>query len=89
MTTAQRLSQVFGIVFLIVGLAGFVVTGGSMEANHETAPRLLGMFPVNALHNVVHLLFGVWGLLAFPIQREIVAPSSAGSCRPRKLQELS
>ena len=63
MTTAQRLSQVFGIVFLIVGLAGFVVAGGSMDANHETAPRLLGMFPVNVVHNVVHLLFGVWGLL--------------------------
>ena len=65
MTTAQRLSQVFGIVFLIVGLAGFVVTGGNMDANHLTAPKLLGMFPVNALHNVVHLLFGVWGLAAY------------------------
>jgi high-affinity Fe2+/Pb2+ permease len=28
------------------------------------APKLLGLFPVNVLHNVVHLLFGVWGLLA-------------------------
>ena len=26
---------------------------------------LLGLFPVNILHNVVHLLFGVWGLLAY------------------------
>jgi hypothetical protein len=25
---------------------------------------LLGMFPVNLLHNIVHILFGVWGLAA-------------------------
>ena len=25
---------------------------------------LLGFFPVNLLHNIVHLLFGVWGLVA-------------------------
>jgi hypothetical protein len=26
--------------------------------------RELGLFPVNLLHTAVHLLFGVWGLLA-------------------------
>jgi hypothetical protein len=26
---------------------------------------LLGLFPVNMLHNVVHLLFGLWGMLAY------------------------
>ena len=25
---------------------------------------LLGLFPVNLLHNVVHILFGVWGIAA-------------------------
>jgi len=64
MTTVQRAAQIFGIVFLLVGIAGFFVTGLSMEADPEHAPRLLGLFPVNALHNVVHLLFGVWGLVA-------------------------
>jgi hypothetical protein len=24
----------------------------------------LGLFPVNTLHNLAHILFGVWGLLA-------------------------
>jgi hypothetical protein len=62
MSTAQRVSQIFGIVFVIVGLAGFVVTGGSMDAS-MAAPRLLGLFPLNVVHNLVHLLFGVWGLL--------------------------
>jgi hypothetical protein len=27
--------------------------------------QLFGLFPVNVLHNAVHLAFGVWGLLAF------------------------
>jgi len=26
---------------------------------------LLGLFPVNMLHNVVHLLFGLWGIVAY------------------------
>ena len=64
MTTVQRVAQIFGVVFLLVGILGFVSTGMSMDPNPETAPRLLGLFPVNALHNVVHLLFGVWGLVA-------------------------
>ncbi|MGQ0446112.1 MAG: DUF4383 domain-containing protein [Beijerinckiaceae bacterium] len=60
----QRVAQLFGVVFLLVGILGFVVSGMNMDANMATAPRLLGLFPVNALHNVVHLLFGVWGLVA-------------------------
>ena len=40
-------------------------TGGmSMEADPAVAPMIMGMFPVNLLHNVVHLLFGIWGLAA-------------------------
>ena len=62
MSTAQRLSQIFGWVFVAVGLAGFAATGASMDPNHLTAPRLLGLFPVNVLHNIVHLLFGIAGL---------------------------
>ena len=64
MTTVQRAAQIFGIVFILVAILGFVASGGSMEADPEHAPRLLGLFPVNVLHNVVHLLFGVWGLVA-------------------------
>lgn len=60
----QRVAQLFGVVFLLVGVLGFVASGMSMDASMETAPRLLGLFPVNALHNVVHLLFGVWALAA-------------------------
>lgn len=62
--TTERIAQIFGIVFLLVAILGFVTTGMSMEADPETAPKLLGLFPVNVLHNVVHLAFGLWGLAA-------------------------
>jgi len=61
---AQRVALLFGLVFLLVGILGFVTTGTTMEASMENAPKLLGLFPVNALHNLVHCLFGIWGLAA-------------------------
>lgn len=35
-----------------------------MDANNETTGKMLGLFPVNLLHNIVHLVFGVWGIAA-------------------------
>ena len=64
MTTVQRLAQVFGIVFLILAILGFVTAGGSMESDPAMAEKLFGLFPVNLVHNGVHLGFGIWGLLA-------------------------
>ena len=64
-TTTQKVALVFGVVFLLVGVLGLLTDGGmGMEADVETAPKLLGLFPVNLLHNIVHIAFGVWGLLA-------------------------
>ena len=60
----QRLALVFGIVFIIVGVLGFLASGMDMTADPASAPKLLGLFPVNAVHNVVHIGFGIWGLLA-------------------------
>ena len=58
MTNIQRtVALVFGIVFLLIGLLGFVpalTPGGA----------LLGLFMVNGVHSVVHLLFGVFGIAA-------------------------
>jgi len=64
-TMAQRGALIFGVVFLLVGAAGlFVENGMSMEADLEMSGHLLGLFPVNLLHNLVHLAFGAWGIAA-------------------------
>jgi hypothetical protein len=36
----------------------------SMEADPQNAGRVFGLFPVNLPHNLVHLAFGVWGIVA-------------------------
>ena len=64
MTTVQRAAQVFGWGFILVAILGFLASGGSMEADPELAPKVLGLFPVNLLHNLVHAAFGVWGIMA-------------------------
>ena len=60
---------VFGIVFLLAGLAGFVASPPPADAPPLTAEHghglALGLFPVNTVHNVIHLLFGVLGILAW------------------------
>jgi hypothetical protein len=60
----KRIAMLFGIVFIIVGVLGFTVPGGMQMGDASNAPMLLGLFPVNLLHNLVHLAFGVWGLAA-------------------------
>lgn len=64
MTTVQRVAQLFGWGFIIVAIAGFVASRGSVAADLELAPRALGIFPVNLYHNFVHLAFGIWGVAA-------------------------
>lgn len=64
---ARRSAQLAGIVFLLVGILGFVpgVTTNFDQlefAGHESEAMLLGIFAVSILHNIVHLLFGVAGL---------------------------
>src|SRR5688572_32784637 len=64
MTTVQRVAQIFGVVFILVALAGFYTGGMNMEADPATAPAIMDMFPINLVHKIVHLLFGIWGLAA-------------------------
>jgi uncharacterized membrane protein YuzA (DUF378 family) len=54
---ARRFAAVFGAVYVLVGLAGFAVTGLSDFA--ATSSDKLILFGLNPLHNVVHLLVGV------------------------------
>jgi hypothetical protein len=59
-TPAQVFALVFGIVYLAVGILGFAVTGFDGFAAENLGEKLI-LFPVNPLHNVVHLLLGaVW-----------------------------
>lgn len=57
MSLNQIFGYAFGAVYLLVGLVGFLVTGGVGLAAPDGA-LLLGIFEVNPLHNVVHLLIG-------------------------------
>lgn len=67
--SVRTFALVFGIVFVVVGVAGFI-PGLTAAHTHpdvtmETGLGLLfGLFPVNLLHNIVHVLFGIWGLAA-------------------------
>ena len=57
-----------GIVFLLVGILGFVpgittnLYSGLDFAGHMGDAKLLGLFQVSILHNIVHLLFGIAGI---------------------------
>jgi hypothetical protein len=61
-TVPQTLALVVGGLFLLIGLAGFFVTGFDGWTEHDPDQTLLG-FAVNPLHNVVHVLIGVAGLV--------------------------
>ncbi|MGK5682291.1 DUF4383 domain-containing protein [Actinoplanes sp. URMC 104] len=59
---------VVSVVFLLVGVAGFIpgITTNYSDltfAGHHSDAQLLGVFQVSVLHNIVHVLFGVAGLL--------------------------
>ena len=62
MSLVRVVVLVFGAVYVLVGLLGFLGEPFVTGASHDTMPSaegdLLGIFPINALHNVVHLLIG-------------------------------
>jgi len=67
-TPVQKAAAAVGIVFLAVGVLGFVpgITSnfGTMSfATDDSRAMLLGLFQVSILHNIVHLLFGAAGLV--------------------------
>jgi len=66
-TSAQIAAIVFGIVFLAIGVLGFIpgITtnyGALYFAGYGSEAVLLGLFQVSILHNVVHMLLGFAGL---------------------------
>lgn len=81
MKPGQYFVLTIGILFTLVGIMGFIpsfvkeptatpdVAGLAFTSGYG---YLLGLFPINVLHNIVHLLVGVLG---------IAASSSLGSTR--------
>ena len=65
---ARTFALIFGIVFLAVGILGFGVVPGLLEdqsgSGLQVSGMLLGKFHVNGAHNIIHILFGLWGLAA-------------------------
>lgn len=61
---------IFGIIYLLIGILGLIpgivapppAAGVTVDVLNG---MLLGLFPVNIVHTVVHLLIGLWGILAY------------------------
>lgn len=62
---------IIGIVYLAVGVLGFIPA--ALQPPPPDAPPttftllygyLIGLFPVNVVHSIVHLAIGAWGVLA-------------------------
>ena len=67
----RMFALIFGAVYGLIGLLGFVPgittppteTGNlAIEAGHG---HILGLFPTNIVHNVVHVAVGLWGIAAY------------------------
>ena len=67
----RKFALISGAVYVVVGILGFVPA--ALQAPAADAPPLavdasygylLGLFPVNLVHNLVHLAVGVAGLVA-------------------------
>jgi hypothetical protein len=66
-TPVQQAALLVGVVFLLVGILGFIpgitTDYDTMKfASHESGADLFGIFQVSILHNLVHLAFGLAGL---------------------------
>lgn len=70
--TIRNFVFTIGILYLLIGLLGFfpaLVSAPPPEAASVTVDSaygyLLGLFPVNALHNLVHLMIGIGAFGAY------------------------
>jgi hypothetical protein len=67
--STRTAALLFGIVFLVIAALGFMASPPPPDAPALTTEHghgmALGKFPVNTLHNVVHILFGLLGIGAW------------------------
>jgi hypothetical protein len=67
----RTFAMVWGILFLLIAASGFVP--GLLQPPGAGHPDMavdtlygdaLGLFPVNVIHSILHLLYGLWGIAA-------------------------
>jgi hypothetical protein len=73
--STRYFALIIGIVYLLVGIMGFIP--GVVQEPHPQDPahhelvvdagygRLMGLFPINVLHNIVHLAVGALGVVGY------------------------
>src|ERR671932_439086 len=64
----QRFAQVLGVIYLLVGVIGFIpplLIGDVPGALGPFGGYLIGLFAVNWFHNLAHLLIGAAGLAVY------------------------
>ena len=79
----RLIAAIFGVIYLAAGIAGFILTS-----------PLFGLFPVNTLHDIVHVVLGailLWGMMntasAIMANRWVgVRPAGPGRARDRRRQ---
>ncbi len=75
MSLAQRFAQVFGAIYLLIGILGFIPVPPILVPVQIASPEagvigpfeglLLGLFPVNWLHSLAHIGIGAAGLASY------------------------
>jgi hypothetical protein len=65
----RRFALIYGVAFLLVGVMGFIppLLTHAGHGTHDVRVTafegyLLGLFHVNVLHSLVHVLFGIMGI---------------------------
>lgn len=64
MQPIQRIATYSGIAFVAVSALGFAAGGAHSMMSMSSTTTLLGQFPLNSVHNAVHMAFGFWGIWA-------------------------
>ncbi|MCZ2858923.1 DUF4383 domain-containing protein [Blastococcus sp. VKM Ac-2987] len=61
MTWPQMAALAIGVIYLLVGIVGFFITGFDNFFAHDSGETIVG-FEINPFHNVVHILIGAAGI---------------------------
>ncbi len=68
--STRYFALIFGIIYLLVGILGLIpglIVPAALPgvAVPVLGGNLLGAFPVNIIHTLVHLILGIWGIVAY------------------------